>query len=440
MAEPNPQSNSPLLKLPREVRDAIYLEVWRFTGLRQHIVAHWGASDSTDAKPHYCRWKCCTEFEVEDRLQELIENVRIQKGIPLGHNILGSPVSPGLDYQGLLSSPWDNHWKCWIEIAEGYGREYTTASYGQVNGHSTSTSGCRCWKDIAKDPEDSKASWDRKRTPPPKPPSRWKRAIEKVKKAKEAIRPPPSLEPTWTGGPYMPMLLSCKLLFPEIVQSLYRSTTFIFTDLKAWQFWLGYCEPHPQKSDWPELGEAPRAFLNHAKSIELCLHPSFRFEVPCTDPGLSAHPEQLHDPYDFHWLNIDRFQNLRSLKIWMSARTLSQFKNPVLHQWNHHKMDQFSLDELRKTMLSFDNLDEFIISTPLAQNIGPEDGYVQGVMKKPNHHIWKRGTGDHFHPLMDMDLGVGGPITTVITTPERTVHPWNHQLSFSYSFRLTGLI
>ncbi|KAL6366106.1 hypothetical protein LRP88_00202 [Fusarium phalaenopsidis] len=212
MAEPNPQSNSPLLKLPREVRDAIYLEVWRFTGLRQHIVAHWGASDSTDAKPHYCRWKCCTEFEVEDRLQELIENVRIQKGIPLGHNILGSPVSPGLDYQGLLSSPWDNHWKCWIEIAEGYGREYTTASYGQVNGHSTSTSGCRCWKDIAKDPEDSKASWDRKRTPPPKPPSRWKRAIEKVKKAKEAIRPPPSLEPTWTGGPYMPMLLSCKLL------------------------------------------------------------------------------------------------------------------------------------------------------------------------------------------------------------------------------------
>lgn len=217
MSEPNPQSNSPLLKLPREVRDAIYLEVWRSNGLRQHIVAHWGASDSQDSKPHYCRWKCCTEFEVQDRLQEMIENVRIQQGRPLGVEIGCSPVSVRHDYQGLLSSPWDNHWKCWIEIVEGYGREYNPASLGPDKGHSVSTSGCRCWKDIAKDPEESKASWDRKPTaPPPKPPSRWKRAVEKVKKVKEAMRspppPPPASEPAWTGSPYMPLLLCCKLL------------------------------------------------------------------------------------------------------------------------------------------------------------------------------------------------------------------------------------
>ncbi|KAJ3456776.1 hypothetical protein MRS44_016799 [Fusarium solani] len=448
MSEPNPQSNSPLIKLPRELRDAIYLEVWRSNGLRQHIVAHWGPNakppdadakppdadvkppdagaippEPEDAKPHYCRWKCCTEFEVEDQLQEEVEQLRIKKGIAFGDWFSDKPVSPRLDYQGLLSSPWDNHWKCWVEIIE-------------------STSGCRCWKDVAKNPENLRPLWDRGyKPPPPKPPSRWKRAVERVKRVKEVIRPPPPPpEPAWTGSPYMPLLLCCKLLSPEITESLYRSTTFIFTDIVAWQLWLGYCDPCPQRSTRPELGEAPRAFLEHTKSIELGLHPSFRFEIPCTLQEQSAHPEQLHDPYDFHWLNIDRFQNLRSVKIWMSARTLSGFPKQALNQWRHHRLDQFDMDELRKTLSSFDNLDEFIISTPLAENIGPEDGYVQDVMKKPNHQVWKRGTGDLFHPMMDIDLGNGGPISQIISTPDRTVTPWTNSLSFSFSFRLTGLL
>lgn len=81
------------------------------------------------------------------------------------------------------------------------------------------------------------------------------------------------------------------------------------------------------------------------------------------------------------------------------------------------------MDELRKALSSFDNLDEFIISTPLAEDIEPEDGYVQDVMKQPSHQIWKRGTGDHFHPMMDIDLGTGGPVSQVIATPERYVCP-----------------
>lgn len=124
----------------------------------------------------------------------------------------------------------------------------------------------------------------------------------------------------------------------------------------------------------------------------------------------------------------------------MSARTLSGFPKQALNQWRHHRLDQFDMDELRKTLSSFDNLDEFIISTPLAENIGPEDGYVQDVMKKPNHQVWKRGTGDLFHPMMDIDLGTGGPISQIISTPDRTVTPWTNSLSFSFSFRLTGLL
>jgi hypothetical protein len=37
----NSQSKSAFVtRLPREVRDAIYLELWRLKGLRQHIVSH----------------------------------------------------------------------------------------------------------------------------------------------------------------------------------------------------------------------------------------------------------------------------------------------------------------------------------------------------------------------------------------------------------------
>ncbi|RSL54107.1 hypothetical protein CEP54_010055 [Fusarium duplospermum] len=455
MSKPNPQSNSPLVKLPREVRDAIYLEVWRLTGLRQHIVAHWGPPpkkpkpvDSTviipdtgeppepiDAKPHYCRWKCCTDFEVEDGLQEEVDQLRIKEGLEFGDWFGDKPVSTRLDYQGLLSSPWDNHWKCWVKIVEGYGREYDEGSSG---GHSVSTSGCRCWKDIVKDPKNLTLFWNRAfMPPPPKPPlGRWKRAVEKAKRVKNVIKPPPPPTPVpepWTGSPYMPLLLCCKLLSPEIIESLYKSTTFIFTDIVAWQLWLGYCDP--QTSKRPELRGAPRDFLEHTRSIELGLHPTFKFEIPCTFPAGSSHPEQLHDPFDFHWLKLDKFQNLRSLKIWMSARTLSEFPKQGYPQRRDKRLDQLSKRELEKALSAFDNLDEFIISTPLTQNIGPEDGYVRNVMKKPNHQVWKRGTGDHFHPFMDIDLGSGGPTMHILSSSERTVTPWTTRLSISYSCR-----
>jgi hypothetical protein len=67
---------------------------------------------------------------------------------------------------------------------------------------------------VAKNPENLRPLWDRGyKPPPPKPPSRWKRAVERVKRVKEVIRPPPPPpEPAWTGSPYMPLLLCCKLL------------------------------------------------------------------------------------------------------------------------------------------------------------------------------------------------------------------------------------
>src|SRR6478609_326153 len=101
--------------LPREVRDRIYLELWRSCGLRQHIVWHRNKEDK--AKSHFCRWPCTTPFSLEDEVQELIDATRIQLGIPLGDSFSNKP------YALQLSSAWKNHFACGQRIARVYGED-----------------------------------------------------------------------------------------------------------------------------------------------------------------------------------------------------------------------------------------------------------------------------------------------------------------------------
>jgi hypothetical protein len=79
----DPQSESRLIwRLLREVRDAVYLELWRFCGLRQHIIWHEDKHDGS--RPHFCRWECTTPFTVEDKLQNDIDLIRVRLGTPEG--------------------------------------------------------------------------------------------------------------------------------------------------------------------------------------------------------------------------------------------------------------------------------------------------------------------------------------------------------------------
>lgn len=148
----HPQPQSALLALPREVRDLVYLELWRSCGLRQHILWHFDESS-----PHFCRWPCRTEFRVDDPVQAEVEGLREELGFAPGRSL-------DIDtYARRLRSPWLNHVLCGEHAEHVHGLE---AGVGRSTGLQS------CWK-----------------------PGRG-----------EEYTPPPR-------SPYIPMLLSCKALW-----------------------------------------------------------------------------------------------------------------------------------------------------------------------------------------------------------------------------------
>ncbi|OBT54147.1 hypothetical protein VE04_04795 [Pseudogymnoascus sp. 24MN13] len=164
----NPQTQSPfltrLLTLPPELRAAIDPTLRRSHGLRQHII--WHGNESTGR--HFCSWPCTTDFSVADDPQRDVEELRIGHGVPLGSDMRGSARGKDPEVTMLtrrLQSPWMNHWACGERAAEVYGID---ANWG------FDTSGIRCWKTHSK-------------------------------RGKKELVPP------WS--PYLPMLLSCKLLY-----------------------------------------------------------------------------------------------------------------------------------------------------------------------------------------------------------------------------------
>ncbi len=154
----DPQLQSAFVtRLPAEIRDVIYLELWRSVGLRQHILCHGRGEDR-----HFCRWACITEYQVADGLQRDIEELRCRLGVPLGQDIRHVQDPSGAVYCRRLQSPWMNHWACGEQAYEEHGID---AVWG------FSTGGLICWK--------------------------------KNRQGKQALPP---------RTPYLPMLLSCKLM------------------------------------------------------------------------------------------------------------------------------------------------------------------------------------------------------------------------------------
>ncbi|KAI0880567.1 uncharacterized protein GGS22DRAFT_83092 [Annulohypoxylon maeteangense] len=102
----NPQSGSILFGgLPLEIRDMIYVECWKVSGLNQHIfiragrLTHWPcalSSDEVDERP--------------DELQRMLEAQETQRR--------SRTRSLKLDdkWTRRFSSPWHNHWRCEEEM------------------------------------------------------------------------------------------------------------------------------------------------------------------------------------------------------------------------------------------------------------------------------------------------------------------------------------
>ncbi|KAF2876875.1 hypothetical protein BDV95DRAFT_131955 [Massariosphaeria phaeospora] len=228
----NPQHQSNLLtRLPREILDQIYLEIWRICGLCQHILLHGNGPAGKDN--HFRRWQCCTEYRVDDTLQADVEKLRARLDVPLGTDIQGAqPPEIGL-YCRRLMSPWRDHWPCGERATQEHGIE-------AISGYSTSD---RCWK-----------TW-------------------------RDNRPDDMHVPSWS--PYLPMLLTCKLVSAHCLKSIYESITLIFIDLKSIQAWFGHRQ---LRAEWKIVfGEhvAPPAFHKYARSFELSLDPDLGGSFIC---------------------------------------------------------------------------------------------------------------------------------------------------------------
>ncbi|KAM0332534.1 hypothetical protein ACHAQA_002817 [Verticillium albo-atrum] len=342
----NPQTESPFItSLPRDVRDAIYLELWSTSGLRQHILFH-SYEQNWNAR-HFCRWACTTKFELRSSLQRDIEQLRSDLNVPLGEDITGDQDPRAVVYGRRLQSPWLNHWAC----GERADREH---GFDAIRSFNTSRF---CWKMNRADGE--------------------------------RAAPTPSA--------YIPMLLSCKVISAECLQSIYESTTFVFTDMKTIQMFFGYCAMHPIMQAWPKHGITPPAFYKHARRFELSLFPTFPLDLQCAQmdlPGL----EKRHEVYDFHWLQLNRFENLQNVYIWIEARSLYPLGDDQL---DFTGIKKFTSEELCKAFSPFEHLDSATISTPLGISAGQEhEAFVDGVVAG-RISLFKRGTGDLFHPYLN---------------------------------------
>lgn len=100
----DPQSSALLFSLPREIRDTIYLELWKSVGLKQHIFYHVDENEPT--KSRYCLWPCNTTFEVEDSLQTRLEQVWEAHERPQNNMVCDEL------WWMRLQSHWYNHWQC----------------------------------------------------------------------------------------------------------------------------------------------------------------------------------------------------------------------------------------------------------------------------------------------------------------------------------------
>ncbi|KAI5920168.1 hypothetical protein F4810DRAFT_684280 [Camillea tinctor] len=109
---PQPQLNqdqSLFFRLPQEIRNAIYLEVWRAAGLSQHIIYHKDQS-------HFCHWPCISDFSTEDDRQVALQEMRDR--IP-DSQIEKEPFQmPDSEWVSPLYSTWYNHWRCERKLFE----------------------------------------------------------------------------------------------------------------------------------------------------------------------------------------------------------------------------------------------------------------------------------------------------------------------------------
>ncbi|KAI8721700.1 hypothetical protein NCS52_00312200 [Fusarium sp. LHS14.1] len=364
MAFRSQSQSSFVTRLPSEVREAIYLELWRCVGLRQHLVSHARYSDEKLSEVHLARWPCKTGFYVGDRLQEEVDALPIEMFNSLGN------VANKIPYQRRNWSKWMDHWACEESFFECVVENWDSEQFEKPEEFDEHDCWCSIKKEMAANRKDSSAL-----------------------------------------GSHMAMLLTCKLISSECLRSIYQSTTFIVTDYLAIQGLFGSCNTHPILRAWRGSYEdrikPPPAFLQYARHIEISLDRNYPLHHRCCwtmatrkqadenlrceegEPSDDLEPE-VHEPCDFHCLHLERFESLRSLKIWIATSNAGLYGGLLTHPTGIEEMD---FEKLRTLLSGLANLDleSVILSAPLHKSMEPDKGYVEGIAENGKLKVWKRG-------------------------------------------------
>ncbi|KAI1413932.1 hypothetical protein F5Y13DRAFT_160350 [Hypoxylon sp. FL1857] len=94
-------------KLPLELRDMIYSECWKASGLKQHVFIRHGS---------LTHWPCIlASHEADARLEELQRMVQVQE-VPPGSRTRTLILDD--KWAARFSSPWHEHWRCEEEMKE----------------------------------------------------------------------------------------------------------------------------------------------------------------------------------------------------------------------------------------------------------------------------------------------------------------------------------
>ena len=157
----------------------------------------------------------------------------------------------------------------------------------------------------------------------------------------------------------------------------------------------GYCVPRVSKREQIPPSRLPSGLLRFATTIEVSLPANFALLVPCTN-STTQNDGTVHDVYDFHWLGLQKFDCLCSLRLFIAARGLALRFDAEEH--GEVYMTQLDGNALKSSLARLDGIRSVTISAPLSPPIGDEEGFVQLGVRA---HLWKRGCGDRFHPLLD---------------------------------------
>lgn len=123
-ASADQQTQASFLMLPREVREAIYVAIWRYSGLAQHVWS-FDYRPTHHGSPRSCfgHCPCVTKFNLHDRRQTEVSLLKSQIAVPLGpHHLFPCAI-----WSDRLKSRWYDHWPC--------AEEYESAAFKAGTSH-----------------------------------------------------------------------------------------------------------------------------------------------------------------------------------------------------------------------------------------------------------------------------------------------------------------